>query len=358
MPKPPKQVRKARRALRAAGIIGASVVAGAGAVALGGAITARTITKRDARNPDPYADTPYGDHRFGRRTILTSHDGTKLHMDHAGKQGPLLVFSHGFSLNSSVWFHQFEELSDDHRLLAYDLRGHGMSEVPATGDWSLEALGRDLLAVIDAETGDDPIVLVGHSMGGMVTVQALSERPELLDGKVRGLILSDTGFGEIIEGMLRYGPPALRAMIRPALQNLYKTVGQHAGRLERVRGRGTDLEYAWARLVGFGPRPSHAHVRFMTQMLRSVDSEVWVKLLPLLLELELRHHLESIKVPVLMTVGSHDRLTPVPVAEVTASKFADCELHVIQRSGHTPMLEKPDEWNALVRDFTKRLFES
>lgn len=343
--------------MRAAGIVGASIIAGAGAVALGGAITARTITKRDARNPDPYGETPYGDHKVGRRTILSSHDGTKLHLDHAGESGPLLVMSHGFSLNSSVWFHQFEDLSSDHRLLAYDLRGHGMSEVPATGDWSLHALAMDLIAVLDDETGDDPVILVGHSMGGMVTIAALAERPELLtDGKVRGLILSDTAFGDIIEGILRHGPPAVRALIRPALASLYRAIGQNAGRLERIRGRGTDLEYAWARLVGFGPRPSHAHVRFMTQMLRSVDSEVWVKLLPLLLELELRQHVPEIGIPVLMTVGSHDRLTPVPLAEIAVAQFPDAELVVLDRCGHTPMLEKPDEWNALVRDFTARVF--
>lgn len=355
MPKPPKQIRTLRRTLRTAGIVGAAVVAGAGAVAVGGAITTRTITRRDAKNPDPYHETPYGDHRVARRNILSSHDGTKLHLDHAGEMGPTLVFSHGFSLNGSVWYHQFEGLSDDHRLIAYDLRGHGMSEVPSNGDWSLQALGRDLLTILDEQTGDDPVVLVGHSMGGMVTVQALAERPELLGTKVKGIVLSDTAFGSIIDGMMRYGPPAVKRMIRPMLEMTYRTIGNNPARLERVRGRGTDLEYAWARLVGFGPKPSHAHVRFMTQMLRSVDSEVWVKLLPALLELELRHHLPEMHVPALVVVGSHDRLTPVPVAQATVAQLPDAELLVIQDSGHTPMLERPDEWNTAVREFTRRV---
>lgn len=349
-----RSLRKASRGLRTAGIVGASVVAGVGAVAVGSAITARTITRRDRKHVDPYADTRYGEHAVLDRRFVEGHGGTKLNIETAGETGPFLIFSHGFSLDTRVWFHQFEDLATDHRLIAYDLRGHGRSEPAADGNWSLEALGRDLLAIID-ETGDEPVVLVGHSMGGMVTVQALALQPELLHGKVRGIVLADTTLGDVVGGLFRFGSPAVRAAIRPMLHALYKQVGQRPDRLERVRGRGTDLEYAWTRLVGFGPKPSHTHVRFMTEMLRSIHSDVWTNLMPTLLELELRHHLPDLAVPVLVTVGSHDRLTPLPAAEAIVEALPNAELLVFEGSGHTPMLERPDEWNAAVRAFVQRL---
>src|SRR5207248_7105998 len=99
---------------------------------------------------------------------VESCDATKLYVGAAG-DGPTVVFAHGFCLNASSWHHQLRRLSDDFRVVVYDMRGHGQSEVPATNDWSMEAHARDLDAVIRA-VAREPVTIVGHSMGGMALI--------------------------------------------------------------------------------------------------------------------------------------------------------------------------------------------
>lgn len=350
----PKLSPGAKKTLRTASIIGAGAIASVGAAALGTAIAARTVTKRDSRHSDPFHDTPYGTLANAETRTLLAADGTKLHTVSAGRGTPTLVLTHGFSMHCGTWYHQFDELTDEHRLVAWDMRGHGMSE-PA-GDYRLETFARDLAVVLEQETGDEPVVLVGHSMGGMVLTQLLVLEPLLISsGKVRGIVLSDTGLGDILGGLLRFGSPAVRAAIRPFVRFGYDRIATNPLRLDRLRGRGTDLHYAWARLMGFGPQPSHRHVTFVREMLDQVETEVWVNVLPSIIEMELREHLASFDVPALIVVGTHDRITPMPVAEQLAASLPQGRLEVIDRAGHTPMLEKHVAWNEALRRFLSSL---
>ena len=69
---------------------------------------------------------------------VESFDGTKLYVGEAGT-GPTVVFAHGFCLNASSWHYQLRDLSDEFRVVVYDMRGHGESEPPASNDWSMDA---------------------------------------------------------------------------------------------------------------------------------------------------------------------------------------------------------------------------
>lgn len=347
--------KRGRRILRNVALIGGGTVAGVGiAAAAGTAIAARVISTRDQFKEDPYADVPYGLLPNSEHTALVAQDGTKLHIERAG-EGPPVIFTHGFSLNSNTWHHQFEHFSQKHRTIAWDIRGHGRS-APTLSDYALQTMAEDLATIVQNETPDEPVVLVGHSMGGMVTVQLLAHHPELVEqGRIRGVVLSDTGMGDIIGGLFRFGSPAVRAAIRPFIEVGYARLGRNPLHLERLRGRGTDLHYAWARLMGFGPKPSHRHVRFVREMLDQVATDVWVGVLPSIVEMELRPHLSGLRVPVLVLVGSHDRVTPLPVARALATSLPDARLEVIEGAGHCPMIEKHDAWNEAVERFISDL---
>lgn len=345
--KPAKKQGAAKRALRTAALIGGGTLA---AAAAGTAIAAKVVSKRDQRSVDPYCDLPYGTMPGAVQDTLVARDGTKLHIERAGMGSPI-IFTHGFSLNSGTWYHQFEDFSKDHRVIAWDIRGHGKS-AKSENDYSLQTMADDLAVVIEQETGDEPVWLAGHSMGGMVTVAFLASHPHLVDsGKIKGVILSDTGMGDIIGGLFRFGSASLRAALRPFFELGYARFGRSALHLERIRGRGTDLHYAWARLMGFGPSPSHRHVGFVREMLDQVDTEVWIEVLPSIIEMELRPHLNSLSIPVLVIVGTHDRITPLPVARGLSMALPHSQLEIIDGAGHCPMLEKPDEWNSAVQRF-------
>jgi len=114
----------------------------------------------------------------------TSFDGVPIAYTTAGTRGPALVFVHGWSCHGGFWREQFA-LAGDYRVIAVDLAGHGASRAgTAKRTWSMAAFARDVEAVIDAAGAGD-VVLVGHSMGGAVGVEAalrLGDRCRLLVG--------------------------------------------------------------------------------------------------------------------------------------------------------------------------------
>ena len=123
-----------------------------GAAAAAGAVAAGLAGRALWRHRRPAG----GDRALGRRRPRTSDrsrpfDGTKLAVRAAGPpDGPILVFSHGFSLDMTTWREQWPDLGDEFRCVALDHRAHGRSEVPPTGDVSLRSMGRDLATVLDA----------------------------------------------------------------------------------------------------------------------------------------------------------------------------------------------------------------
>ena len=116
---------------------------------------------------------PYGELR-GRVVPVEASDGTRLHVEvdgpapRAKTQPPVTVlFCHGLGLTQDSWHFQRRDMSDLGRLVFWDQRGHGRSGRGAPEDATIDQLGDDLHAVLRATAPSGPVVLVGHSMGGM-----------------------------------------------------------------------------------------------------------------------------------------------------------------------------------------------
>jgi len=126
------------------------------------------------------------------RQVTRSRDGIEIQFETGGTGSPALVFVHGWSCDRSYFAPQLASFAGRHRVASVDLAGHGDSGNGRT-DWSVAAFGADVAAVVDALDLDD-VVLVGHSMGGDVIVDAAA----LLPGRVRGLVWVDvyTRLGE------------------------------------------------------------------------------------------------------------------------------------------------------------------
>ena len=107
--------------------------------------------------------------------------GVDIHYSMAGSGATSLVFVHGWSCDSSYWSEQIDAFADRYEVITLDLAGHGQSGSNRE-DWSVEAFGGDVAAVVDAAAGG-PVVLIGHSMGGPVVLEAtrrLGERVQLI----------------------------------------------------------------------------------------------------------------------------------------------------------------------------------
>lgn len=109
-------------------------------------------------------------------------NGARLDYVVGGEGDTVLLFVHGWCINKSYWENQFEYFSSDYQVVALDLPGHGLSG-KERDDWTIEGFGSDLVTLIDVLDLNN-VVLVGHSMGGNIILEAAVKRPRQIIGFV------------------------------------------------------------------------------------------------------------------------------------------------------------------------------
>ena len=128
----------------------------------------------------------------GEARIVHAPDGSALNVESFGRaDGPTLVFTHGWGLNSTAWGRARRDLAARYRLVTWDLPGLGRSKPPKDGRFTIDRFAEALGAVVQS-TGADRVVLVGHSIGGMTTQTVWRACPAELKAKIAGLVLLDT----------------------------------------------------------------------------------------------------------------------------------------------------------------------
>ena len=122
--------------------------------------------------PTHVTSGPYAPPAAARELTTLSTDGARLHVEvHGPERAPAVVLAHGWTCSTAFWAAQIRELSADHRVVAYDQRGHGRT--PASPVCSTDALADDLEAVLTATLAPgEQAVVAGHSMGGMTVMAA------------------------------------------------------------------------------------------------------------------------------------------------------------------------------------------
>jgi pimeloyl-ACP methyl ester carboxylesterase len=316
----------------------ATVGAVAGGVAAGTALRHRRRARSEQDPGEPLAMLPPQD--LGP---VRAADGTLLEVRAAGPaDAPTLVFVHGFSLDLTIWHYQWTGL-DGLRCVLYDQRGHGRSG--RSDDLTLEAMGRDIGAVLEAVDGDRPVVLVGHSMGAMAILSA-AEAGTLSD-RVAGVALIGAASSDLLRGVMG----SITGVLRPRLGS-FATTARRVDRLRRaVLASPTDMAGTFARLTQFGhDAPKHL-VDHVVGLAAHASSDVWTDGLTNLMGMDLRQAIEKLTPPTLVMVGQEDRVTPPSAAVELTGALPDGRLVVIAGAGHLPMLEKPQDVNDHLRAF-------
>ncbi|MBG0853779.1 alpha/beta fold hydrolase [Streptomyces spinoverrucosus] len=239
-----------------------------------------------------------------------------------------LVLVHGHPFDRTMWAPQIETFAAERRVIAPDLRGYGASPV-TPGITPLARFAQDIGALLD-ELKVESYVLAGLSMGGQIAMECYARFGE----HVRGLVLADTFPAAetpqgrrarnatadrlLREGMRGYADEVLGKMVAPYASAQVKT---------HVHGMmtGTPPEGAAAALRGRAERPDY------------------------------RELLTRVTVPALVVVGADDEYTPVSDARAMHAALPDSTLHVIEGAAHMPNLERPDDFNAALREFLSRV---
>jgi pimeloyl-ACP methyl ester carboxylesterase len=329
-------------------------VAGAAAV-VGAAVTAgKIVALRERRAPDPESGERYDELPPEEISPVVSFDGTLIHVRAAGDPSkPTLVFSHGFSIDMTTWHYQWKELSKDYRCVLFDHRGHGRSGKATGGDYSLQAMGRDMKAVIDATVPDDvPVIVLGHSMGGMAVLAMAEGNPELFGSRIAGAVFADTAAAEIVRGLAGALGMRLMATIPQLGRRFAKTITRESVRKRLTR---SDLAFMIARLSNFGPHASASMVEYVVDLSIGSPIEVWTDGVAALIEMDLRHAIEHVRCPSLVVVGDLDRITPPTSANALKKELPDAHLVVLEGAGHMALMERHEQFNELVREFLGRV---
>lgn len=335
------------------GLIAAGAVA-AGAVA--GAIAERAVMSRGARPavPDEFAmGTVRGEVR-----PLTMADGTELHVEvDEAEADPLVtvIFCHGYSLNLDSWHYQRLALRGRARLVFYDQRSHGRSSRADFDSHHVDQLGADLYEVIEHVAPEGPLMLVGHSMGGMTIMALADQHPELFGDRIYGVALLATTPGGLSNVNLGL-PPAVGRVFQAFVPVAAQSLARRKDVVERGRRGTSDLSLMITRMYSFGSRASDQAGAFVAAMISGTPIDVLAEFLPALNDHDKRAVLPVLqKTEVLVIVGGSDRLTPVEHSAEIVRAVPGAEFVVIKDSGHMVNIEHHEQVDALLIELLERV---
>jgi 3-oxoadipate enol-lactonase len=246
-------------------------------------------------------------------------------------QGSPIVFIHGFPFNHSMWEPQMKALPNHFRAITYDVRGHGESDV-GDGQYSIEFFVDDLIALMD-HLVIKRAILCGLSMGGYIALRAIERHPE----RVSALILCDTrSEADSDDGKVK----------RSATVRSVKTTGVAAFAQEFVR-------------LVFAPETFETNPLLVASIKEMIEANPPLGICGTALALASRTDttkaLSSIKVPTLVVVGEHDKLTAPDAARAMQDKIAGSELRIIPHAAHLSNLENSVEFNKHLIGFLYKL---
>jgi pimeloyl-ACP methyl ester carboxylesterase len=253
--------------------------------------------------------------------IAESFDGVPISYEQSGDGEVALVLIHGWSCDSRYWRRQVPFFAGNYRVITVDLAGHGHSGL-GRERYTMKSFGHDVRAVVDAVHAEK-VILIGHSMGGAV----IAEAARLMPDKVMGLVGVDTL--DNVEYPLKRDE--LEQMVRPFEKDFPAQVRQFVG---EMCVPGTDPALVQWIAGDMAAAPQQAAISSFTEYLTQYVTG------------EAAAMFEEIHVPVYCV---NCGLWPVD-AEANRRHMAQFDFTVMKDAGHFLMLEKPDEFNKLLKE--------
>ena len=336
-----------------AGVVG---VAAAG-TAVGIARQQRQISRRAGEQ------IAFGSLRSEPVTVLAD-DGVPLHVEvdelpaEPGAASRLLrggrgaappvtvVFVHGFCLEMDCWHFQRAAYRGLVRSVYYDQRSHGRSGRSSREGSTFEQLGRDLRSVIDATCPDGPVVVVGHSMGGMSIVAMAEQFPELVGTRIVGVGLVSTTAGGLDPGRM-FLPMVPARLSGPFSHRAVSTLQRGHRGVDVLRRLGRTVATVATDRLAFGREVPRSYVEFVDDMLSATSFEVIADFFPHFSGLDKFDLIESFgRVPTSIICGTSDRLTSIGHARKLHSRIPGSRLLECEGAGHMVIMECHDLVNA------------
>jgi len=263
------------------------------------------------------------------RTLING--GNINYVEHGDRSAMAVVFVHGFPFSHEMWNPQLDAIGKLYRAIAYDIRGHGESDV-GDGQFTIESHVDDLIGLLDY-LKVYKAVIIGLSMGGYISLRALERNAE----RFSAAVLCDTrSEADSNEGKIKRGAD---------VGNVKKTGSKQFADdfVKRVFAAETftkkpDAVESIHRIVRHTPPLSIAGT-----------------LIALAARTDTTASLANIKVPTMILVGEHDVLTPPAASQAMHERIHGSELHIVPQAAHMSNMENPDFFNEKLLYFLKRV---
>jgi pimeloyl-ACP methyl ester carboxylesterase len=273
-------------------------------------------------------------------------NGINIHYQQAGS-GPDVVLIHAFTSNMAIWMLTglVQHLSGEFRVTAYDLRGHGVSEVPPSGYTSAEMV--EDLHQLHAALGLGPAYLVGHSFGGVIAMHAAAEHPEI----AAGVILSDTYFPGLRDIEPNIADTAIWKELRQDLLKADVEIGatvDFGNLFQLVAGLTLEQTDAIRKVLG------SSATRWLSQLARLAGTTAGDDVFQTAGFTEDR--IRSVRVPV---VGLYDEETTFSATcRYLESHLANCKIDTVVGARHVAPLQNSAEFARLVKKHLQQMAEA
>jgi pimeloyl-ACP methyl ester carboxylesterase len=286
--------------------------------------------------------------------MLRGPDGSDLYIEFDGPvDGQVLVMTHGWALDSEAWYSVRRELAKTYRLVLWDLPGLGKSSQPADHRYSVARLAEDLRTVI-AETGDKPVTLVGHSIGGMMMLTLARLHPGLFEKKIRGMVLLDTTHRWPLKTLT--GGGLMRLLRWPVIEPLLllTIVLSPLIRLINFMSYLNGTSHIVNRISSLSHSVTREQLDFASRYNVKDSPSVIAKGLLAVLRWEESATPPTIRVPIRAIAGNVDKLTR-PEAGIEISQIApDADFVQIDPAGHNGIIEQGQKYAEAIAQFQRR----
>jgi pimeloyl-ACP methyl ester carboxylesterase len=283
-------------------------------------------------------------------------DGSVLHVELDGppQASPLVVLTHGWGLDGDAWYYVRRRLGAKYRLVAWDLPGLGRSTQPRDGRYSVQRLAEDLRAVIAAYADGRPVVLVGHSIGGMTMFTLCRTHPGLLGREVQGLVFVDTShvwplrtvIASDLQRLLRW--PVLEPLLL-LTRVLWPLVW-----LMNVNSYLNGSAHLVNRFTSFGPGVTRGQLDFSARYTAKGKPSVVAKGLQAVLRWDESGAPPRLRVPLMAITGTLDRVTKPAALRDVSRTAPDADLVEIARAGHLGLLQDGQAYARAIEEAIER----
>jgi pimeloyl-ACP methyl ester carboxylesterase len=288
-----------------------------------------------------------------RSLTVRAADGTALHTEVFGPpDGYPIVLTHGITCAIRSWAYQIADLATDYRVIAFDHRGHGRSDVPRRGGYSLEHLASDLDSVLEATLAPhERAMLAGHSMGGIAIAAWSAHYRDKVRRRADAVALMNTTTGDLLRKVRLLSVPRefspARVMAGRGLINVFGGIP--------IPGVATIPSRYLVSMLAVAAEADPSAAKLVYELFAQTSPVGRGGCAKMLVEsLGQRYmSLDGLTVPTWVIGSERDRLTPIGQSRKIARTAPNVVGLVELPGGHCSMLEQPQEVNRQLRSLAE-----